>query len=162
MPDGGALAPGLLHRLPEPPRRVALLRASRLGDFICAIPAFRALRAALPGARVTLITVPLLRGFAERLPHFDEIWNAQHLFQQAHAYFRVIGAPLTVRMRQRPRIMHWTYPVPVHMPRTRNIYTVHDLVPLRLPFTTLTSPRVETKSLRMTRNQYMPCACAGK
>lgn len=73
MPDGGALTPGLLHRLPEPPRRVALLRASRIGDFICAIPAFRALRAALPGARITLITVPLLRGVAERLPHFDEV-----------------------------------------------------------------------------------------
>ena len=73
MPDTGALTPGLLHRLPEPPRRVALLRASRIGDFICAIPAFRALRAALPGARVTLITVPLLRGLAERLPYFDEV-----------------------------------------------------------------------------------------
>lgn len=92
MPDGGALAPGLLHRLPEPPRRVALLRASRIGDFICAVPAFRALRAALPGARVTLITVPLLRGFVERLPHFDEVASfpgfpgiAEQLFAPAAA-----------------------------------------------------------------------------
>lgn len=73
MPDADALRPGLLQRLPEPPRRVVALRASRIGDFICAIPAFRALRAALPGARITLVTVPLLRGTAERLPYFDAV-----------------------------------------------------------------------------------------
>lgn len=73
MHEIASLAPGLLHRLRPPPGRVALLRASRIGDFVCAIPAFRALRAALPGARITLITVPLLRGFAERLPYFDEV-----------------------------------------------------------------------------------------
>lgn len=72
MPEHGSRTPGLLARL-EPPRKVALLRASRIGDFICAIPAFRALRAALPGARITIITVPLLRGLAERLPYFDEV-----------------------------------------------------------------------------------------
>lgn len=64
--------PGLLARL-EPPRKVVLLRASRIGDFICAIPAFRALRNALPGARITIVTVPLLRGLAERLPYFDAV-----------------------------------------------------------------------------------------
>lgn len=34
--------------------------------------------------------------------------------------------------------MHWTYPVPVRVEGARNIYTIHDLVPLRLPYTTLT------------------------
>ena len=86
--------------------------------------------------------------FRDRLPHFDEIWNAQHLFQQAHAYFRVTGAPLTVRAPQRPGLMHWTYPVPVHMPGVRNIYTMHDLVPLRLPYTTLDHKR---RYFRMSR-----------
>lgn len=48
MSSPDAFTPGLLSRLAEPPRKVALLRASRIGDFICATPAFRALRAALP------------------------------------------------------------------------------------------------------------------
>lgn len=63
--------PGLLQRLPEPPRKVVILRASRIGDFICATPAFRALRHALTGAEISLITLPLLSGLAERSPHFD-------------------------------------------------------------------------------------------
>ena len=45
-----AFLPNLLSRLPELPRKVAILRASRIGDFICATPAFRALRMALPQA----------------------------------------------------------------------------------------------------------------
>jgi ADP-heptose:LPS heptosyltransferase len=63
--------PGLFQRLSEPPRKVVLLRASRIGDFICTTPAFRALRAALPHAEITLITLPLLRDLVERLPYLD-------------------------------------------------------------------------------------------
>ena len=33
--------------------------------------------------------------------------------------------------------MHWTYPLPIHLEGAANIYTFHDLVPLRLPYTTL-------------------------
>lgn len=64
-------APGLLARLPAPPRKVAVLRAARIGDFICATPALRALRAALPAAEIALITLPLLHDLALRLPYVD-------------------------------------------------------------------------------------------
>ena len=37
--------------------------------------------------------------------------------------------------------MHWTYPLPIRVPGARNIYTLHDLVPLRLPYTTLDNKR---------------------
>jgi len=64
-------AKALLHRLPESPRKVALLRASRIGDFVCAGPAFHALRTALPNAQITIITLPMLRDIAIRSPDFD-------------------------------------------------------------------------------------------
>ena len=64
-------APGLLSRLSGPVARIAILRASRIGDFLCATPAFRALKAALPDAQITLVGLPLLRGLAERSPFID-------------------------------------------------------------------------------------------
>ena len=64
-------APGLLRRLPEPPRRVAIVRASRIGDLLCATPTFRALRRALPDAEITLIGLPFARDLVARSRHLD-------------------------------------------------------------------------------------------
>ncbi|HZD11319.1 MAG TPA: glycosyltransferase family 9 protein [Candidatus Binatia bacterium] len=54
-----------------PLRKVVVLRASRIGDFVCATPALRALRAAACEAEITLVTLPLLRELAERCPDVD-------------------------------------------------------------------------------------------
>jgi len=63
--------PGLLDRLAPLPRKVAVLRASRLGDFVCATPAFRALRAALPQAEIVFVGLPFIAPLATRLACFD-------------------------------------------------------------------------------------------
>ncbi len=75
--------------------------------------------------------------FAARLPQFDRLVSAARLFDRAHRHFRTYKRFVTVRMADPPAIMHWTYPVPVRLAGTRNIYTLHDLVPLKLPHTTL-------------------------
>lgn len=59
------------------------------------------------------------------------------LFEIAYARFAYLNRFTTVTMPDPPEIMHWTYPVPVRMEGTRNVYTIHDLVPLKLPQTTL-------------------------
>lgn len=66
-----AFTPGLLFRLAKPPRKIALLRASRIGDFLCATPAYRALRMALPEAEITMITLPTLKDLVLRSPHLN-------------------------------------------------------------------------------------------
>ena len=38
-------------------------------------------------------------------------------------------------------MFHCTYPLPLRARSVCNIYTIHDLVPLRLPFTTLDNKR---------------------
>lgn len=47
--------------------KVVLLRAGRLGDLLCAVPAFRAIKEGLPEAEVTLIGLPFARDLVARL-----------------------------------------------------------------------------------------------
>ncbi len=79
--------------------------------------------------------------FQARLPYFDHLWNVQDLFRKESLYGRLLGGRMNVHFREAPDIMHWTYPLAIRIPKAKNIYTLHDLVPLRLPYTTLDNKR---------------------
>lgn len=120
------------ERVGDPPmwlqltRRVQGLFRGPFGEFAAQVP----------------ITGTVIRNtFNDRLPHFDELWNAQDLFKQSTAHFRFYGNRLKARVGRRPQLMHWTYPLALRVPGATNIYTMHDLVPLRLPYTTLDNKR---------------------
>jgi ADP-heptose:LPS heptosyltransferase len=84
--------PGFLARLTEPPRKVAVLRTSRIGDFILATPALRALRGALPAVHFTFIGLPFLRPLVERSPHLDRFVEFPGFPGMAEQFFNARSA----------------------------------------------------------------------
>lgn len=80
-------------------------------------------------------------------PNADRFWAAPSLFKLANRSFQAYGAATPVTFNAsaaapRPDVMHWTCPLPLHARDVPNIYTFHDLIPLRLPHTTLDDKRV--------------------
>jgi glycosyltransferase involved in cell wall biosynthesis len=84
----------------------------------------RWLRAVVPGTR---------RARALPTPGGETLLFAPDIFRLAQVYFDVHRCPLSVRVPGPPGIMHWTYPVPLTLAGWRNVYTVHDVIPLLHP-----------------------------
>ena len=75
-------------------------------------------------------------------PEANCFWASQDLFHLANRSFNAYGkeTPVdfdTVGDVKRPDAMHWTATLPLYARGVPNIYTIHDLIPLRLPHTTL-------------------------
>lgn len=95
----------------------------------------------------------ITRPLSARLPYFDKILNVPDLYGAAEYQFAVTRRFQKVRNPGGAGIMHWTYPLPLHLAGARNIYTLHDLVPLRLPYTTLDRKAAYLKLVRQCVRQ---------
>lgn len=91
--------------------------------------------------RVPITGTVIKDTFKSRLPYYDAIYNSPDLFRKANGLFEIFNKFHRVHFSSKPDLMHWTYPLPLQIKGIPNIYTLHDLVPLRLPYTTLDNKR---------------------
>ncbi len=75
--------------------------------------------------------------YKSRMPKFDKIYNVRNVFGRSYKYFKKRRKMLTIVNSPKSNFSHFTYPIPIRVRGSKNIYTIHDLVPLRLPYTTL-------------------------
>jgi glycosyltransferase involved in cell wall biosynthesis len=78
-----------------------------------------------------------------RFPPADRVWASPDIFHsanRAHRAFRRV-TPVRLGADVKMDVMHWTCLLPLFEPRIANVYTLHDLIPLRLPYTTLDDKR---------------------
>jgi glycosyltransferase involved in cell wall biosynthesis len=93
---------------------------------------------------VTRTSDVITRDIENRYPPCDRTWVARNVFDAANRAYFTFGwmSPITLGKGERQTdLAHWTCALPLYEPRTPNFYTLHDLVPLRLPFTTLDNKR---------------------
>ncbi len=85
----------------------------------------------------------ITRDIENWFPSCDRVWAGRDVFYKANRAFFAFGwmSPITLGHERQTDIAHWTCALPLYEPRTPNFYTLHDLVPLRLPFTTLDNKR---------------------
>ena len=60
-------------------------------------------------------------------------YRARDVFRRAQAHFDGYGRVLQVTVPGPAGVMHWTYPLPIRIAGWRNVYTVHDVVPILRP-----------------------------
>lgn len=66
------------------------------------------------------------------LNYADHIWNIKNLFLLASRYFSVTGKFFEITIPHLD-VMHWTSALPIFARGAKNIYTVHDMIPVKIP-----------------------------
>lgn len=102
---------------------------------------------ATPVELTDLVIAPEQR---RRMASHDALWNVPDVFERAQRQYTIWRSFHGVSVTTEPQIAHWTYPLPIRVDGAQNIYTLHDLVPLRLPYTTLDRKRRYLRLMRRT------------
>ncbi|MFT4115582.1 glycosyltransferase family 4 protein [Bradyrhizobium sp.] len=97
--------------------------------------------------------VVVARSFNKHLAEVDRIFAHEDLFGLARGHFKTYGRSLTLKLSQRPDVFHSTYPLPIAVKSAPSIQTIHDLVPLRLPYLSDDNKRYYYRMLRALTKQ---------
>jgi len=74
---------------------------------------------------------------ADAFRSFRNVFASPQLIDITKAHFNIYGRLAMLRLAEKPSLFHATHPVPIAIRNRPNIYTIHDIVPLRLPYATL-------------------------
>jgi glycosyltransferase involved in cell wall biosynthesis len=88
-------------------------------------------------------------GLSGDLRTFDRVYAARNLIDRAKAHVDVHGRLAKLKLEDTPDIFHATQPAGFSVAGCANLYTIHDLVPIRLPNATLDNKRVFWKVARL-------------
>jgi glycosyltransferase involved in cell wall biosynthesis len=78
----------------------------------------------------------------------DHVYAAPRVFDQCRGYFTLFRRLLEVKLPLKVDLFHFTYPIAMRTNARANIYTIHDVIPLRLPYTTLDWKTYYLRSMR--------------
>lgn len=76
-----------------------------------------------------------------RMTDARQRYIAQHLYPRAGRYFDARQKLFPVKFDVPPHLAHFTFQLPVKVQGAPNIYTIHDMVPLILPYATTDNRR---------------------
>ena len=71
------------------------------------------------------------------LKGFNDVLVARRTHERAKAHFLRTGRFARLKLAGDVAAFHATYPVPLYAPGRANLVTIHDLIPLRLPYASL-------------------------
>lgn len=102
----------------------------------------------LPARKLPQSGVVLADGSGSLGEQFSSLHVAHQFSLAARRHFRRHSRLLDLNLDHPPDIFHATHNVPLRVKGRPNIYTIHDVIPLRLPAATLDSKKYFLKSLR--------------
>ncbi len=100
----------------------------------------------------TRVTVPNPGDFLSQKKGvlYEKLVNVADIFHAANRLFTLTGQPIRVKLPQPVDIWHRTTLLPVEVQGAKNITTIHDLIPLRVPFATLDDKKMFFKLVQWT------------
>lgn len=89
----------------------------------------------------------------DELPEVSACFNVRALYAMEDARAATIGGLIPVTLPRPVEIAHWTRPAAVRARGALNVYTVHDLAPVRLPYASAARKAAAWRTLRrLARN----------
>lgn len=119
-------------------RRRKLRRVERVGNWVRNQLGFHQ---RLTLQQVTPTGIVAREPLGDRFPFADEAYAGHQIFERARLNFGAQRRFAELGIDTPPSVAHFTFPTPLRVPKALNLYTVHDLVPMRLPYASLDNKR---------------------